>query len=212
MGAEISERARPRLVRVEAPRRELWIHYPFLVVAAPPVVDLAELAGVDHLLGEPVRRIEAVVEGGHVLHARRVDRLPDLVALVRVAAERLLADDVLARLRGCDRRLGMKGVRAPVVEEADALVGDDFVPVSCRVLVSVALGRFADGLFVSPRDRDESRDERRRPRHVRDLPERVRVGLPHERIAQHADADLVHWAIVRVGRRIAKGVQTWRRQ
>ncbi len=69
------------------------------------MADLAELARVDQLAREPDRRHEAVVERAHVLHAGRRDAAPDLVALVRVAPERLLADDVLARLGGGDRRL-----------------------------------------------------------------------------------------------------------
>ena len=44
---------------------------------------------------------------------------------------------------------------------------------------------------------DKLRLERRRPGDVRNLPERVRVGLAHERIPEHPDADLRHCAIVR---------------
>ena len=40
--------------------------------------------------------------------------------------------------------------------------------------------------------------QRRRPRHVGDLLERVRMGLAHERVTQHPDSDLVHSAIVRI--------------
>ena len=59
--AEVTERARARLVAAEAPgvggRRA-----PVLEVAAAEVVDLAELARLDQLPGEPHRRHEAVVE------------------------------------------------------------------------------------------------------------------------------------------------------
>ena len=72
------------------------------------MADLAELAGVDQLAREPHGRHEAVVERAQVLDAGRRDALPDLVALVGVAPERLLADDVLARLGGGDRRLGVE--------------------------------------------------------------------------------------------------------
>jgi hypothetical protein len=50
-----------------------------------------------------------------VLDPSRFDAPPDLVALLRVAAERLLADDVLAGLRRGDRRLGVNRVRPTVV-------------------------------------------------------------------------------------------------
>ena len=64
--AEVAERARPGDRLVEPPDlRELRVHDPLLVVAPAEVVDLAELAGVDHLLRQPDRREEAVVEGGH---------------------------------------------------------------------------------------------------------------------------------------------------
>ena len=104
--AEVAEGAGAGDLLVEPPDlRELGIHDPLLVVAAAEVVDLAELARVDHLLREPDRGVEAVVERGHVLHARLGDRLPDLVALLGRPAERLLADHVLAGPCGRDRRL-----------------------------------------------------------------------------------------------------------
>ena len=116
---------------------------PVLQVAAAEVADLAELARLDHLAGEPDGRDEAVVEGAEVLDARRRDALPDVVALVGVAAERLLADDVLAGLGGGDRRLGVERVRAAVVEEPDRRVADDVAPVGRPALVAVALRRLA---------------------------------------------------------------------
>ena len=188
--AEIAERARACLVGVEAPGVERRVVAPVLEVAAAEVADLAELARVDHLAREPHRRDEAVVERAQVLHAGRSDRLPDLVALVGVAPERLLADDVLARLRGGDRRLGVDGVRPAVVEQADRRVGDDVVPVGRPALVAVPLGGGSHGLLVPAGDRDQPRPERRRPGHVGDLPERVRVRLAHEGVPEHADADL----------------------
>src|SRR5581483_2102637 len=124
------------------------------------------------------------------------DRLPDLPALLGVPPERLLADDVLAGPRRRDRRLRVQRIRAAVVEEADALVLDEPPPVRRRILVPVPLRRLLDRLLAPPRDPDEPRQKRRRPRHVRDLPERVRVGLAHERVAEHADADRLHFAIV----------------
>ena len=108
VGAEVAERARARRGGVEAPRVERRVVAPVLQVAAAEVADLAELAGLDHLAREPHRRDEAVVERAEVLDARRRDPLPDVVALVGVAPERLLAEDVLARLGGGDRRLGVE--------------------------------------------------------------------------------------------------------
>ena len=78
-----------------------------------------------------------------MLDAGRFDALPDLVALVRRPAERLLAEDVLARLGRGDRRLGVEVVRAAVVEELDVGIGDEVVPVASRALEAVAMRRGA---------------------------------------------------------------------
>ena len=126
---EVAERARTRFVGMEAPRVERRVVAPVLEVAPAEVADLAELARLDHLAREPHRRHEAVVERAHVLDAGGRHLLPDLVALFGVAAERLLADHVLARLGRSDRRLGVQRVRAAVVEQADAVVGDEALPV-----------------------------------------------------------------------------------
>ena len=104
VSGEVAERTRARLSAVEAPHLGIGVS-PVLQIAPAEVADVAELARVDQLPGEAHRGDEAVVERAQVLHARRRDPSPDLVALVRVAPERLLADDVLARLGGGDRRL-----------------------------------------------------------------------------------------------------------
>jgi hypothetical protein len=188
--AEVAERPAACLVGVEAPGVERRVVAPVLQVAAAEVADLAELARVDQLAREPHRRDEPVVERAQVLHTRRSDCLPDLVALVGVAPERLLADDVLAGLRGCDRRLGMDAVRPAVVEQGDPGVGDDLVPIGRPALVAVPFGGGTNRLLVPPGDRNQPRPQRRGPGHIGDLAERVRVGLAHERVSEHPDADL----------------------
>src|SRR5439155_18559795 len=115
---------------------------------------------------------EAVVEATKVLDAGRGDATPDLVGLVGVAPERLLADHVLARLRSGDRRLRVQRIGTSVVEQADPVVRDYLAPVRRRVFVAVALRRLTDRLLVASCDADEPRLERRRPRDVGDLPER----------------------------------------
>ncbi len=188
MRAEVAERARSRLLGLEAPRGEGRVVAPVLEVAAAEVTDLAELARLDQLAGQPHRRHEAVVEAAEVLDACRRHALPDLVALVRVAAERLLAEDVLARLGSRDRRRCVQGIGAAVVEQADRRVGDDVLPVGRPAFVAELGGDCRDRVLVPPGHRDEPRLQRRVE--VGDLLERARVGLAHEGVAEHADADL----------------------
>ena len=159
VGAEVAERAGPRLVRLEAPGVQRGIVAPVLEVAPAEVADLAELAGVDQLARQPHRRDEAVVEPAQVLDAGGRHALPDLVALVGVATERLLAEHVLARLGRGDRRLGVQRVGAAVVEEADRRVADEVPPVGRPALVAVPGGGRRDRLLVAARQRDEPRLE-----------------------------------------------------
>ncbi len=119
--AEVAERARPREVLLEAPDVALG-RAPLLQIGAAEVLDVAELAGLDDLARQPDRRHEAVVERAHVLDAGRLHALPRLVGLGGVAPQRLLADHVLARLGGRDRRLGVQVVRPRVVEQLDPRV------------------------------------------------------------------------------------------
>ena len=207
VGGEVSERARACLGAVEPPHLGVGVA-PVLEVAAAEVADLAELAGVDQLAREAHRGDEAVVEGAEVLHARRRDPAPDLVALVRVAAERLLADDVLPRLGGGDRRLGVERVRAEVVEQPDRRIGHELLPVRRPALEAVAVGRLAHGRLVPPGDRDEPRPQRRRPGHVVDLAEAVRVRLAHEGVPEHPHADLVDVASHSLARDTKRLVKT----
>ena len=205
VGAEVAERAGAGLVGLEPPGVEARVVAPVLEVAAAEVADLAELAGLDQLPRQPHRRHEAVVEAAEVLDARRLDALPDLVALRRVAAERLLAEDVLARLGGRDRRLGVERVRAAVVEEGDPRIGDEVVPVGRPALVAEAGRRVRDRLLVAPRDRDQARLQRRVE--PSDLAEGARVRLAHEGVAEHPDPDFVSHG---PPRRVAGGVSSIR--
>src|SRR5215212_262482 len=108
MRREIADRARPRLRLVEAPELLVGGLAPALQVVGAEVANLAQLARLDDLAREPHGGDEAVVERAHVPDAGRGDALPGVEGLGGVAPERLLADDVLARLGGRDRRLGVQ--------------------------------------------------------------------------------------------------------
>src|SRR6266542_3951567 len=119
--AEIAERTGARLIGIEAPRVERRVVAPVLQVTAAEMAELAECAVVDQLAREAYRRDEAIVEPAQMLDPGRRDAAPHLVALVGRTPERLLAQDMLARLGGGDRRLGVKRVGAAVVEQPDPL-------------------------------------------------------------------------------------------
>ena len=188
MRAQVAERAGPCEPLLEAP--DLGVgRAPFLQVAPAEVMDVAEVVGLEHLAREPHRGDEAVVERAHVHDTGRLHPLPDLVRLLAVAAERLLADDVLARLGRRDRRLGVQVVRTAVVEELHLRVGDELAPVRRVALEAVPVRRGRHGLLVAPGDRHEPWHQRRRPGHVRELLVPVRVRLAHERVAEHPNAD-----------------------
>ena len=122
-------RALPSRRRQDRSARRPRRRAPVLEVAAAEVDDVAELARLEQLPSQAHGRHEAVVERAHVLDAGRGDRAPDLVALVRRPAQRLLAHDVLPRLSGRKGRLRVDVVGPAVVEQLDALVGDQLVPV-----------------------------------------------------------------------------------
>ncbi len=186
--AQVAERSRAGGLAVESPDLVVDVA-PLLEIAPSEVVDVAQLPGLQHLAREADRRDEAVVESAHVLDAGRRDALPDLVALVGRARQRLLADDVLAGLGRRDRRLCVQVVRPAVVEEPDLAIRKQLVPVGRVALEAVAARRLRHRLLRPPGDGDEPWQQGWRPRHVRDLPVGVRVGLPHERVAEHADPD-----------------------
>src|SRR5205823_2554501 len=79
--------------------------------------------------------------------------------------------------------------RAAVVEDLDVRIVDDVLPARRPLLVAVAPRRLLNRVLRPSADRDEPWDVRRRPRHVRDLLQRVRVRLAHEGIPEHPDPD-----------------------
>ena len=129
----------PGLARVEAPDGLVGVGAPGLQVGEARVEELAEVAGLEDLPGEPDRGDEAVVERAQRRDARRRDVPLDGERLLRVAAQRLLAQNVLARARRFDRRRRMQGVGPEVGEDAD-VGGDQLAPVGRDALDAEALG------------------------------------------------------------------------
>ena len=156
MGPEIPERSRAGFHAVEPPHLRVGIT-PVLQVAAAEVADLAELAGIDQLPRETDGRDEAVVERAQMLDAGCGHTPPNLVALVGVAPQWLLADDVLACLGSENGRLGVERVRPEVVEELDVGIGDELLPARRESFEPVALGGLAHGPLIAACYRDEPR-------------------------------------------------------
>ena len=218
MGADVAEGARARAVAVEAPAvRRGRVGEPVLEIGGAEAVDLAELLGGDQLAREPDRGHEAVVEAAHVDDAGGRGGGPDRMALGGGAAERLLAEHVLAGRERGERRLDVQVVGADVVEQVDLGIRDQVAPVGRRALEAVAVGRRGGALGVVAGQGDEAsaasswRQGRRTPRRPRGRwrgrwsrrqrrdrrrrcdvgqgPQRVDVRLAHEAVAEHADAE-----------------------
>ncbi len=138
--AEVAERARARFVLVEAPgvvRRRP----PLLQVPAAEVEDVAELTRFEHLAREPHGRDEAVVERGHVLHARSRRR-----AATSRSSRRRCGRAASRRRRACrpqPRRSSARraGCSARCCRTADVGIGDELVPVGHVALEAVARRR-----------------------------------------------------------------------
>ena len=208
---QVSVRAAAGDLLLQTPyQRELRVHDPVLQIHRAPVVDLADLARVDHLLRKRHGRDTAVVECRERALARLGRRRGHLLCLVQRVRQRLLADHVLAGFQRRQRHGQVQVARRADVDDADLRVGDDLLPVGLPLL-EAEFGRSGlDGVFVAAADRLE---------HglvgdvveVRDLAPSVGVGLAHERVSDHADADFLgHWVPPRFRRilPVARGVRS----
>ena len=68
------------------------------------------------------------------------------------ACQRFLANDMLARFRRFDARLGMRVIRAAVVEELNPIVLEHLLPIGVIALVAIAQRGFFGGVFIAPAD------------------------------------------------------------
>jgi len=151
----------------------------------------AQLARVDHVLGQAHGGQEAVVERAHGLAGRLGRGVAHAPGVVERDGHRLLADRVLAGLQGGDAGLGMDGVGPAVVDHVDPRVGDHLAPVGRELLVPVP-GRLAlDDLAVLVAEHEQPGRDARAGVDVGDRLVGVRVAFAHESTAQQADADLV---------------------
>jgi hypothetical protein len=157
------------------------------------VAHAADAARRDQVVRVADRREPAVVERRGVDHAGRVGGGPHGVGLVGGAAQRLLAQHVLAGPGGRDDRRGVLVVRTDVVEQVHGGVVDRRLPVGGGAGEPEAR-RGGGGAVAVAADQDLEARRRdvpgsTRPRRAPEDAQGVRVGAAHEGRAQHRDAD-----------------------
>ena len=129
-----------------------------------------------------------------VLDARGRDALPDVVALVGIPSEGLFAKDVLSRLGGSDRRLGMERIRALLSNSP--IAGLSTISRQSVVHRSYPYRLAAPATACRSRPAIATSLGINGGGHVMycDLAERIRVRLAHERVPEHPDPDLLDLA------------------
>ena len=187
--AKVAKRAAPGGIGVVPPLRNLRAVPPLLQVARPEMEDSPEGTALEKRLCLPDCRHESIVERTHVLDAGLSDGIQHEFGLFGGPPERLLAQDVLARLRRRNRRLGVNIVWPTVIEQLDRVVFQHLAPVEVHLVVPEPSRRGGHRLVIAATQRDHPGHRRQRADHVRDRAERVRMRLPHEGVAKHPDAD-----------------------
>ena len=185
---QVGRRAVPAFVEPVAPRQRVQrVAAVHREEAAAVVGDLAQPAVGDQLPGVLHERRPAVVVTDARGHLPR--RLGRALGLLRRAAHRLLAEDVLARRRGRLDQLEVEHVRRGDVDDVDFLVLDHAPPVGRRLGVAEGLDRLA-----LPRRHVVCADhelglEFAVGEQGRDPQQRAAVGLAEPAEADQADAD-----------------------
>ena len=153
------------LVELEAPRQQpervAAVHRE---EAAAVVGDLAELAASDQVRGVAHERRPAVVVAHAGDHARAPRGALGAHGLLRRAADRLLAEDVLAGLRGGLDQLDVDHVRRRDVDDLDRRVVDHPPPVLRRRARSRTTSRRRRRARAPCRCRPPARGRSRAPR------------------------------------------------
>ena len=153
------------------------------------LVERAQPAAVDQVLGQPHGGHEAVVEGAHRLAAGGCGRVAHPPRILHPDGHRLLADHVLAVLERSNARIGVDRVRPAIVEDVDLSVGRQFPPVAAIPLEAVA-GRLAlDDPCVLVAKHGQPRHETGRGIDVRHRLVRVAVAAAHESAPQHPNSN-----------------------
>jgi hypothetical protein len=159
-----------------------------LEIAAPEAVDLTDGAALQQLLGQTHRRDEAIVEAAHMLHPGLGHRLQHRRSVAHRHGQRFLADDVLSGLGGPDRRRVVLVVWRAIVQDVDVWILEHQLPVGVVAPVAEARRHISHLGLVPPAHSHQLGIGGGLIETVGNLKKRVRMNLPHEAVAEHADA------------------------
>ena len=172
-------------------RRQCGIVSRHLQVMDADVIERAEPALADEVLGEADGGHEAVVEGAHGPALGRGGGVAHPPGVFHADGHGLLADHVLARLQGGDAGLRMDGIGPAVVEDVDPRVGGHLVPVAAIFFVAVAGGLAGGQVGLLIAEHQQAGGDLGRRVDVGDLLVGVGMALAHEAAAQQADAQFL---------------------
>jgi hypothetical protein len=152
MGAQIGDGGAAHLA-LEAPvKRNIGIDEFVRHPDGAPVLDLADLALVDHPLHQRNGRQLAVVEADGVQDAAFLHRVQRHAALIIGSGERLFGDHRLTVHGGRRGDLGMGAGRRTNVDDVDIRAFDDPPPVGGRLGETVSGGGLLDAGLLSAAD------------------------------------------------------------
>jgi hypothetical protein len=191
---------------LQAPdERELRVGRPVLSVAGAVMINPADGAFIDHLLGLGDGGDAAVIVADHVDDLGLFDRGDHLFGLLDGEGEGLFAQDMFAGAGRGDGDLGMGIVGRGDVHDIDVGGIDDVAPVGAGVLpAELGTGGFdgvgvasADGVhFHAGLEREEAGG----------LAPSIGVGLAHEAVTDHSDTEsLRHMQRDKVGIEFSDG-------
>ena len=187
---QVRRHAVAALVQPEAPRQHAErVGAVHREEAAAVVRERAELARRDQLGGVADERRPAVVEADAAGHARAADGALGAHGLLGRAADRLLAEHVLARLRDGLDQLDVEHVRRGDPDGVDLGVVDHAAPVVARAREPEGGDRLVGRARRRVRAGHEHRVVRAVAEQHRDARERARVRPPEPAEADHPDAD-----------------------
>ncbi len=200
MGIDVAVGAAAADALLQTPdEREFGVNDPILGVAGVVMEDVTNGAVVDHFFGLGDGGDAAVVVANHVDDAGFLGGGDHLLALLDGEGEGFFAKDVFAGLGGGDGDFGVGIVGGVDVDDVDVGGIDDFAPVGGGAFpAKLGTGGFEGGEVAAANgvefDAGLEREE------VRGLTPGVGVGLAHEAVTDHSDAEfLVHKAYFKVG-------------